>query len=104
MSWRHPSKARLLDWLETGVVDAGLDAHVEQCSRCADELEALAEGDQSVDRALSALLAPDAGLEERMSTRVASAMRDRQDLALLFSVLGSGARTARILFDPPQTS
>jgi hypothetical protein len=103
MSWRHPSKARLLEWLETGTVDEGLYVHVEQCSRCADELEALAEGDLSVDGALAALLSPDTGLEARMSARVASAMRDREDLALMISVLGSGARTARILFDPPPT-
>ena len=110
MSWRHPSRKRLAAWLESGEIDEGLEQHVESCHKCADELEQIASGELSVDAgptarlddALSTLLQPEPGLEERMRTRVAASLQNREDLALMMSVFGSGARTARLLIDPPE--
>jgi len=104
MSLRHPSQKRLALWLETGDIDEGLETHVEQCTRCADELERIAGDDAPFDSALSMVLEPTPGLEDRMSLRLASAMRDREDLALLMSMFGSAAQTAKILFDPPDAT
>lgn len=107
MSWRHPNRKRLDAWLESGEVDEGLEQHIESCDRCADELEQLAVGDvmatdAALDDALSALLEPPPGLEDRMRMRVASSLKNREDLALMMSVFSSGARTARLLIDPPE--
>lgn len=110
MSWRHPSRKRLAAWLESGEVDEGLEQHVESCMKCADDLEQLAGADlvdevgpmARLDDALSTLLSPDPGLEDRMRSRVAASLQNREDLALMMSVFGSGARTARLLIDPPE--
>lgn len=110
MSWRHPSRKRLAAWLESGEVDEGLEQHIESCDKCADDLEAIAAGESvddagamaRLDDALTAVLQPEPGLEERMRSRVAASLQNREDLALMMSVFGSGARTARLLIDPPE--
>ncbi|NOX29704.1 MAG: hypothetical protein GXP35_06615 [Actinobacteria bacterium] len=101
MSLRHPSHKRLAGWLDTGDVDEGLETHVEQCTRCADELERIAGDDAPFDSALSMVLEPTPGLEDRMAVRLAAAMRNRE---LLMSMFGSAAQTAKILFDPPDAT
>lgn len=102
MSIFHPSRRRLEKWFNDGEVDEGLEKHVETCTRCSDEIERLAEDQVDLASALTAVLEPEPGLEQRMESRLEASMLAREDLKLLFQVLGSGVRTAKILIDPPE--
>jgi hypothetical protein len=101
MSLLHPSSKRLEGWLESGVTDAGLETHVENCTRCSDAIETLADDVSGLLPALQAILQPAPGLEDRMENRIRAAMLAREDLRLMLRIFGSGAETARILFEPP---
>lgn len=100
MTDQHIPKQRIKAWLDSGSVDTMLEAHLETCDVCANKAEKLADSGRDVGSALAALLEPSEDLADRMSARVKAAMNDRSDLELLISVLGSGKRTAQILFEP----
>ena len=102
MRWRrgirHPSKRRLLAWLEQG--DESIDAHVATCDRCATRLEDLSQPATAIGDALRAMLAPPADLQPRLRSGIAAQMRNREDLRLLFELLGVPWQTARAMSTP----
>lgn len=43
LAFAHPSRQRLLAWLDATEENSGITEHVEQCDRCAAKIEELAE-------------------------------------------------------------
>lgn len=107
MRWRrHPSKRSLHRWLAVAVIsesDTATDAHVARCARCATRLEALAEPAPTIPRALSQSLQPPDDLVRRLGTRMNDTIRDRQDLALFFDLMGVSLATVRSLMEDDDT-
>jgi len=102
VSLLHPSRKRIRTWLDTGDIDDGLEAHVENCVKCSDELERIASGDdQNLEPALAELLAPPTDLGARMEERIAASFQARQDLRLLAGMFGLSTQMARLLLEPP---
>ena len=103
----HPSKQRLRAWLLTGD-PGGVGAHVEQCERCAERLEALDESEpvfaldspSPLRQALTSLLAPPDGLNDRVVEQVTLRTRPDGELALLAGLFAIGVETAQLMFDP----
>ena len=95
---RHPSKRRLLAWLEEG--DASIDAHIAGCDRCATRLEDLSQPATAIGDALRAMLAPPADLHPRLRTGIAAQMQNREDMRLLFDLFGVPWQTARAMSAP----
>lgn len=114
MSWlrRHPSQAQLRQWLDTGGPDE-VTAHVDQCERCANALEGIAnEGDAAeptpamsgrLAQAMSTLWEAPADLQSRVIERVDNRMRAENDLAVIAGLLTIGVETAQLMI-PGQPS
>ena len=98
----HPSKGRLRHWLETGD-PAGVGDHVEQCERCANQLEQLDDGVYDLDApsplrlALTAALTPPDDLNERVLHGVEVRRRADQELALFAGLFSIGMETAQLM-------
>ena len=99
---RHPSKRRLLAWLESG--DASLDDHLATCERCASRLEDLSQPETAIRDALREMLRPPEDLQPRLRAGIARKMQTREDLKLLFELMGIPWQTARVLSKPPPPS
>ncbi|MEM7286368.1 MAG: hypothetical protein AAF480_08465 [Actinomycetota bacterium] len=95
---RHPSKRRLLAWLEVG--DDSLDAHMAGCDRCASRLEDLSQPATAIGDALRTMLAPPEDLQPRLRVGIARRMQNREDMRLLFELLGVPWQTARAMSAP----
>lgn len=102
MRWRrrigHPSKRRLLAWLEDG--DDSIDVHIAGCDRCATRLEDLSQPATAIGDALRAMLAPPPDLQPRLRSGIARQMQTREDMRLLFELLGVPWQTARAMSAP----
>lgn len=102
MRWRrrvrHPSRRRLLAWLEGG--DDAIDAHLAGCERCASRLEDLSQPANAIGDALRAMLAPPPDLQPRLRSGIARQMRNREDMRLLVELLGLPWQTARAMSAP----
>ena len=82
----HPSRRRLTAWLEDG--DQSLDAHISTCERCATKLEDLSQPSVPLGDALRAMLAPPPDLQPRLRNGIAARLQTRDDLRLLFELMG----------------
>ena len=105
---RHPSRVALSEWL-TGEGDAGIDAHIGTCDRCALVLEGLDESGfehSALGDALAAALAPPTGLTDRLEKKVISKLSNREMLDIIVDLFGAGLDTTKILLseDDPRDS
>lgn len=106
---RHPSKSKLVHWLESGETGKVGD-HVEQCERCADQLLVL-DRDESTAEAnperrarrerlaemLSALYTAPDDLNERVVDGVERRSKGERELALFAGLMAVGVDTARLV-------
>lgn len=99
--WRvggRPSDKRLLQWLEHGDgFDPALDEHLATSDRCANRLEELAQPLPELRAALEQSLASPDDLVVRLGVRMNETIRNREDLSLLFELMGIPFATVRIL-------
>lgn len=104
---RHPSQNDLSTWLETGGPDE-VTAHVDQCERCANALERIANDDEQsnesatvggrrLTQALAALWEAPADLQTRVIERVDDRIRAEKDLAVLAGLFTIGVETAQLM-------
>ena len=106
---RHPSQARLQEWLNTGT-PPGVGEHIEQCERCADRLEAIdledealrPDGSTSLREVLGELVAPPDDLGDRIMHGIERRSRVERELSLLTGLLSIGVETAQLMFDADQ--
>ncbi|MEO0495398.1 MAG: hypothetical protein AAF081_18475 [Actinomycetota bacterium] len=101
--WRfgfRPSDKRLLRWLERGDgFDPRLDAYIATNERAANRLEELAEPLPELGTALTqSLQAPD-DLVQRLGVRMNASIQNREDLSLLFELMGVPFATVRSLME-----
>ncbi len=101
MKIAHPTSRRLRQWLDG--TDASIDRHVTTCRRCANRLEDLAPPVSDVRYALETVLAPPDQLVPRLEARLVDAISSRDDLKLLFELMGLPWETARTLFRPTES-
>ncbi|MEZ5229087.1 MAG: hypothetical protein R2710_21190 [Acidimicrobiales bacterium] len=100
---RHPSTEQLRRWLhdDTPVDGPDLTAHIDNCHRCAAKLEHLAIGDDlersDLGSILSSVLAPNAGLSDRVEGKVIDRLGSRQMLSVLGDLFGAGLETSKLL-------
>ncbi len=102
MKITHPTSRRLRQWLDGA--DTTIDSHVSTCRRCANRLEDLAPPVPDVRQALETVLAPPAELVPRLEARLVDAISSRDDLKLLFELMGLPWETARTLLKPAEPS
>ncbi|MDH3753771.1 MAG: hypothetical protein OEU32_07850 [Acidimicrobiia bacterium] len=95
MKLRHPPPPRLTAWLEGTAPE--LDAHIENCHRCAEALENLGEPTSPVTAALELVLEPPGNLAPALRRGIARRERDRTDLSLLGDLLALPMHIARAL-------
>jgi len=92
----HPSNKRLERWLDGA--DHDLDAHIEDCHRCATRIEDIAQGESThIAGALRQLLVVPTDLKPRLNDGIGRKMRARGDVELLGELLGVSWRTVRVL-------
>ncbi|MFT5531650.1 MAG: putative anti-sigma-YlaC factor YlaD [Candidatus Poriferisodalaceae bacterium] len=96
---RHPNRKRLEAWLDGAETSPDLDAHLDECEKCAATIEAFAEADGPVQSALKQLLMPPEGLRTRVEVAIAARAQTRSDLEVLGEMLGIGLSTERRMFD-----
>ena len=92
----HPTNRRLRSWLDGH--DTSIEGHLSTCHRCATRLEDMAEPAPDVRQALATVLAPPDELVPRLEARLVDAISSRDDLKLLFELLGLPWETARTMF------
>ena len=101
--WRFgvgPSDKRLLQWLEAGDgADPELDAFLATSERCANRLEELAQPLPELGAALQQSLASPDDLVARLGVRMNETIRNREDLSLLFELMGVPFATVRNLME-----
>lgn len=97
--WRHPTTRRLVRWLTEG--DPSLDAHLDQCERCAGRLERLSESTAPVAEALRETLTVPGDLADRIRSAVARRVEAQADFELLGELLTVPWETALVLADEP---
>lgn len=95
----HPSRRRLKGWLDHG--DASLDVHLTTCERCATRLEDMSQPAGSLGDALRTMLAPPADLHPRLRAGISRKVQTREDLKLLFELMGIPWQTAQAMQPPP---
>ncbi len=101
---RHPSKRVLRDWL-LGKGPAGLQAHLDECEKCAEALEHLEkdEGLSGLAETLAVVLAPPPDLTERLELGVSARLDSRLLAGIVFDLFQAGFETSRILLsDDPR--
>ncbi len=92
----HPSKRKLAAWLESGGPEE-VDAHVIDCDRCAESIEALAVPTPVLSDALAAVLTPPDDLVIRLNGRIASSLQNRADMKMFAELCGVSFPTAQLL-------
>ncbi len=98
----HPSRERLLDWLETGSPDR-TSRHVHDCESCMAELERLSELEPAMVAHLGTTLAPPAEVSARTAHAVDRRLRDRGALSVFADLFTVGGEWARIVLnDDPE--
>jgi hypothetical protein len=101
--WRfgfRPSDKRLLQWLEQGDgADPALDAYLATSEKAATRLEELAQPIPELGPALRQSLATPDDLVSRLGVRMNESVRSRDDLSLLFELLGIPFATVRNLME-----
>ncbi len=96
----HPSSKRLQRWLEAGpVAEPEVDEHILTCDRCANRLEELAQPLPELGVALQRTLASPDDLVARLGVRMNETIRNREDLSLLFELMGIPFATVRNLME-----
>lgn len=101
--WRFgvgPSDKRLLQWLEQGDgADPELDAYLATSERGATRLEELAQPLPDLAAALTRSLSSPDDLVSRLGVRMNETVRNREDLSLLFELMGVPFATVRNLME-----
>lgn len=111
LAFAHPSRQRLLAWLDATDENSGVTEHVEQCDRCATRIEELAAEPDSHDAALATSLGealrvayePPEGINDRVLEKIKQrqlADREMNVLLGLFSI----PKDAVDLLLPPDTN
>ncbi len=101
---RHPSKRALRDWL-LGEASVDLQAHLDECEKCAETLEHLEkdEGLGGLAETLALVLAPPSDLTERLESGVSARLDSRMLAGIVFDLFQAGIETSRILLsDDPR--
>ncbi|MEM9201516.1 MAG: hypothetical protein AAGC53_07640 [Actinomycetota bacterium] len=101
--WRFgvgPSDKRLLQWLERGDgFDPKLDTYLATSERAATRLEELAKPLPDLGPALAQTLSSPDDLVGRLGVRMTETVRGRDDLTLLFELMGIPFATVRNLME-----
>lgn len=96
----HPSRAKLMGWIEGEQPD--LDAHVEQCLRCASKIEEIdSTSESSLGLALAQILSPPANLSPQLASRIEHKIESRSDIRLLGEMLGVPYQTIKVVSQGP---
>lgn len=96
---RHPSRARLQRWLETGATRR-VDSHIVECGQCQAILEELSELDEAVVADLETVVTAPADLTDRTNTGVDQRLRNEAAAGALLDLFTIGWDVARVLLDP----
>ena len=104
---RHPSRKLLSSWLEGEELE-DYEEHINSCARCASRLEKLSaihldNVEPLTDEfrpALLEVLSPPEDLHERISSRIADRLQERNDATLFGSLLGVPVESAKIVIEP----
>ena len=92
---RHPSRARLADWLDGS--SPHLDEHLATCERCAETLTEIDTQTSPLRDALEAILRPPLDLAPLVLAGFERRERDREDLGLLTDLFSLPLYLARSL-------
>lgn len=93
MSRRHPTRARLAEWLDGAAPE--LDDHVHYCARCAEGLDGLDEPGSPLGEALETVLRPPDDLSVSLRGGIARRKLERADVELLTDLLALPLHTFR---------
>lgn len=92
----HPSRSKLASWIEGA--QPHLDAHVEECLRCASKIEEIDSGSESsLGLALAQILAPPRNLSTQLTSQIEHKIESRSDLGLLGEMLGVPYQTVKVV-------
>ncbi len=110
LSFSHPSRQRLIAWLDATDESSGITEHVDQCERCAARIEELAEqhgadGETAVSSlgdALRAAYAPPEGINDRVIEKIKQRQLADREMNVLFGLF-SIPKDAVTLMLPSET-
>ena len=96
LSFSHPSRQRLIAWLDATDESSGITEHVDQCERCAARIEELVEYSDS-DRdnevavsslgdALRAAYEPPEGINDRVIEKIKQRQLADREMNVLFGL------------------
>lgn len=94
LSFSHPSRQRLIAWLDATDDSSGITEHVDQCERCAARIEELveqSEGDgdlavSSLGEALRAAYEPPEGINDRVIEKIKQRQLADREMNVLFGL------------------
>lgn len=111
LSFAHPSRQRLLAWLDATDESSGITEHVEQCDRCAARIEELVDqaDDQepstmtSLGEALSVAYEPPDDINDRVMEKIAQRRLADREMNLLLGLFSIPKDAVELLL-PPDTN
>jgi len=95
LAFAHPSRQRLLAWLDAADESSGITEHVDQCERCAGRIEELVgqsgpdagEIVDSLGDALRDVYAPPEGINDRVFEKIRQRQLADREMNMLFGLL-----------------
>ncbi len=104
----HPSRKRLVTWLDASDASPSVTAHVETCERCARLLETLAAEspddsaldaalDEEIAEALREVYTAPEGIEDRVLRSIDARERADRELQLLLGIFAIAKDTAELM-------
>jgi hypothetical protein len=100
---RHPSAARLQNWLERGGPNR-VSRHVAECERCMSTLEDLSNLDDAIVADIAEVLAPPHDVEDRAASQLERRLRTEDALLVFLDLFAVGWDTARTIIQPEEDS
>lgn len=107
ISFKHPNREQLLAWLNgVSADDSVITMHVDQCDRCAERLNELAElgDDSAVDDELATAIRevyePPEDLNSRVLEKIDERERTDREVNLLLGLFAIGKDAADLMMPP----
>ena len=111
LAFAHPSRQRLLAWLDATDESSGITEHVDQCERCAARIEELAEQPglddtqltNSLGDALRVVYEPPEGINARVLEKIRQRQLADREMNVLFGLFSIPKDTVELLL-PAETN